>query len=257
MLHPVLQSCSGAEILDGNDADRFGSGSPELHLSLVIQFQSELDLPRIVGSIACRTDLAKSRTGEIAGTGDRHNTVSAEIGCVEVWMVDYVKEFSAELQHESLAQSHVLERGEVQPLERWSGNLVRRTADCRQRAGQSCARRRLAERRGISKEAQLPVRIDMESSFRILTGDDEVVAITRAPCGRGNGVAGTIQRNGLAAFQHGASVDAPPPERLAGIAAVVQEAFIFSKGKLIASAQVKDVANIERSQTVVVVDAEP
>ena len=76
---------------------------------LEIQFQSELDLPRIVGSIARGTNFAEGRTVEIARVGDRDNAVTAEIRGVEVRVVEYVEYFRTELQAETLAQGDILE----------------------------------------------------------------------------------------------------------------------------------------------------
>ncbi len=91
------------------------------------QFQSQLDLSRIVGSITSRTHFAKVRAGEIACTRDRNNSVAAESRSVEVRVVEDIEELSSELHREAFAESEVLEGGEIQPLERRSGNLGRRT----------------------------------------------------------------------------------------------------------------------------------
>ena len=54
---------------------------------------------------------------------DRHNTVTAEIRCVEVRVVEDIEELSSELQREAFAELEVLEGGEIQPLEGRSGKL--------------------------------------------------------------------------------------------------------------------------------------
>jgi hypothetical protein len=93
------------------------------HLPLEQQLQSKLDLPRIVGSIASGTHFAEVRAGEIARTRNRLNSVAAEIRSVEVRVIENVEELSPELQVEAFAKLEVFEGGEIQPLERWSGDL--------------------------------------------------------------------------------------------------------------------------------------
>ena len=51
------------------------------------------------------------------------NSVAAEIRSVEVRVVEDIEELSPELQVEAFAELEVLEGGEIQPLERWSGDL--------------------------------------------------------------------------------------------------------------------------------------
>ena len=68
------------------------------NFSLEVQLQSELDLSRIVGSIASRSDLSKVRTGVVVRAADSHNTVAAESGSVEVRVVEDVEELRTELQ---------------------------------------------------------------------------------------------------------------------------------------------------------------
>ena len=72
------------------------------------QFQSKLDLPRIVGSIASGTHFAKVRAGEITRTGNRLNSVAAEIRSVEVRVVKNIQQLRAELQREAFAESQSL-----------------------------------------------------------------------------------------------------------------------------------------------------
>src|SRR5208282_1983983 len=117
--------------------------------NLEVQLQSELDLPRIVGSIARGTNFAEGRTVEIARVGDRDNAVTAEIRSVEVRMIKYVEDLRAELQAEALIDRDVLEDGKVQPVESRSGHL--RHAAQSGSAGQrhaSCRRTGLRNRRG-------------------------------------------------------------------------------------------------------------
>src|SRR6202012_886317 len=89
----------------------------------VVELESELDLARIVRSVARRTDFAEGRAVVIARVGDGHNTVAAEVRCVEVRAVGDVEEFRAELQAEALFDLEVLEEGHVEPVEAGSGDL--------------------------------------------------------------------------------------------------------------------------------------
>src|SRR6202012_813907 len=108
----------------------------------VVELKSELNLPRIVRSIARRTDFAEGRAVVVARVGDGHNTVAAEVRCVEVRVVGDVKDFRTELQAETLLDREVLEEGQIEPVEAGSRNL-RDTAECRS------ARQRRAAGRGI------------------------------------------------------------------------------------------------------------
>jgi hypothetical protein len=85
-------------------------GFPETPLvnvprSLVIQLQSELNLPRIVGSIAGRPDLAEGglRAGirEVRRSRNGNDSVASESGSIEVGVVKDVKDFRPELQTET------------------------------------------------------------------------------------------------------------------------------------------------------------
>ena len=97
-------------------------------VDLVVKLQSELDLPRIIRSIARGSDFTKAGTGEVARFGDRNNTVTTEIRSVEVRMVEDVEELRSELQPEALGKWNILEHREIHTLERRSGDLVRRTS---------------------------------------------------------------------------------------------------------------------------------
>ena len=87
------------------------------------QLQSELDLPRIVGSITSGADPAKVRVGEIARTGDGHDAVAAEIRRVKVRVVENVEEFGPELQVDSFLDRERLKDREVQSTESGSRHL--------------------------------------------------------------------------------------------------------------------------------------
>src|SRR5580700_4961947 len=131
--------------------------SRKLHPKLEVQFQSKLDLTRIIRCIAGRSDLAKAGTGVVARSGDCNHAIPTEIWSIEVRVVKDVENLGPELQPEPLAELHILEDGEIHPLERRSGNLVRRAAQSRHRAREGGARCWLAKRLGIIEEAQLAV----------------------------------------------------------------------------------------------------
>ena len=76
--------------------------------SLVIQLQSELDLPRIVRSVAGRPDLAETRVCEVARPGDGDNAVAAEVGSVEIRVIENIEDLCTELYAEALIERDVL-----------------------------------------------------------------------------------------------------------------------------------------------------
>src|SRR5208282_1264454 len=129
--------------------------------------QSELDLPRIIGSIARRTDLAKAGTSEITRARNRDHAVTAKIRCVEVRVVEDVKELRAELQPESFRERNVLEQREVHALEGRAGNLVRAAPQGGERAGYRSTRGRLGKCLRIAEQAQLPVGVDVQPPTRV------------------------------------------------------------------------------------------
>ena len=79
-------------------------------LSSVIEFQGELNLSRIIWRIPGRINLAKVRTLEVerAWSGDPVAPAGKSRG-VEVWMIENVEEFPAELQTEAFGETEILE----------------------------------------------------------------------------------------------------------------------------------------------------
>src|SRR5216684_755140 len=157
-------------------------------LSLVIQLQSELDLPRIVGSIASGSNSAKTGILEVRRSGDSNNTIAAEPGSVEVGVVEDIEKLRSELETEALGERKFLEDREVQPVESWSFNLRataaqsgkarQRQASCnfgRIRYTASTQRARLRER-GCVQHGQEPGRVRVESLLRVLSLDEESIA---------------------------------------------------------------------------------
>jgi integrase len=88
--------------------------------ALVVQLQSELNLSRIVRSIASRPNLAKIRTLEVERSGDCSR---AGAGGVEVGVVENVEEFRTELEAEAFCELEILEKRKVQPAKSRSGSL--------------------------------------------------------------------------------------------------------------------------------------
>jgi len=107
---------------------------PHCRSNLVVQLQRELDLPRIVRSIARGSDFAKARAGEISGPGNRNHAIAAEIRRVEVWVIEDVKELGPELEAEALIQLHVLERREIHTPEPRPNGLIGRSTQSGHRA---------------------------------------------------------------------------------------------------------------------------
>ena len=91
--------------------------SGQFEFRLVVQLQSELDLPRIVGSVAGGADFAEGGAVVVAGVGDGSDAVAAEVGGVEIRMVEDVEEFGPELKTETLVELEVLEEGDIKAVE--------------------------------------------------------------------------------------------------------------------------------------------
>lgn len=100
---------------------------PQFRGLLEIQLQCELNLPRVVWSIAGRSDFAEAGTREVTRSRDRNHSVPSEVRSVEVRMIQDVEELRSKFHPESFCELHFLEQGEVHPLERRPRNLVRRT----------------------------------------------------------------------------------------------------------------------------------
>src|ERR1700674_1165333 len=84
---------------------------------LVVQLQSELDLPRVIRSVAGRADLTKVRVVEVGGSGDGDDAVAAETRSVKIGAVGTIEDFRPELEAHALVERGVFEDGEVQTLQ--------------------------------------------------------------------------------------------------------------------------------------------
>src|SRR6476660_3476470 len=108
------------------------------HLSLVVQLQSKLNLPRIEWSIASRSYFAEVRISEVPRASDSHDAVSTEVWRVEVRVVEDVEELSSELHREPLVELESFEHREVEAMEGRSCDLTRLAAkSCRALQGEA------------------------------------------------------------------------------------------------------------------------
>ena len=228
---------------------------PQPHTNLEVEFQSKLDLPRIVRSIAGRSDLAKAGTGEVPRSRDRNHAVTAEVWRIEVGVIKDVEEFSPEFQPEPLSQLHILENREIHSLERRSSDLVGRASECGDWAGQRSAGRRLTERVGVLEETQLSVGVDMQSTAQRLPWHDQIVAV-RA-CGRRDGISRASEGNRLTSLEHHGRIDAPASKYLAGGPSASQVSLAVPEGKVILATEMEHISNIKRRQAIVVMDPKP
>lgn len=92
-------------------------------LGLVVELESELDLPRVVRRIASRADQAEVGVGVICRSTDSYNSVTAKAWRVEVRMVEDVEDFRPELQSIPFLKHKILKDRKVQPVETRAGNL--------------------------------------------------------------------------------------------------------------------------------------
>src|SRR5579863_7288508 len=79
------------------------------HSNSVVQLQRKLDLTRIVRSIACSSDFAEVRIGNVSRAANCYYAVSAEVRCIEVRVIGNVIELRPELHRESFGELEVLE----------------------------------------------------------------------------------------------------------------------------------------------------
>ena len=86
---------------------------PSWTVRLEVQLQSELDLPRIVRSIAGCANFAKVGTGKVGRTTDGYNSIATEAGSVEVRVIQDVKELRTEFQELFFKGMESLHDGEI------------------------------------------------------------------------------------------------------------------------------------------------
>lgn len=92
-------------------------------LGLVVELESELDLPRVVRRIASRADQSEVGVGVICRSTDSYNSVTAKAWRVEVRMVEDVEDFRPELQPIPFLKHKILKDRKVQPVETRARNL--------------------------------------------------------------------------------------------------------------------------------------
>src|SRR5208282_1418738 len=93
-------------------------------VSLEQKLQSQLDLTRVLGGEACRSDVPKVHVIVSARIRDGGDAVSAKIRRIERGVVEDVEELTPELEVEPLAQLEVLEQGVVESSYAGAGNLA-------------------------------------------------------------------------------------------------------------------------------------
>src|SRR5215472_18841365 len=101
--------------------------------NLIVKLKSELDLARVVGSVARGPDLSKVGAGEVARSADGDHSVASEIRSIEVRMVDDVKELRTELESVTLLKRKILKHGEIHSVESGPWHLSQPTQRSRTR----------------------------------------------------------------------------------------------------------------------------
>ena len=213
------------------------------------ELERELDLPRVVGSIAGRPDFAEVAVGEIGGTTDCDNAITTEARRIEVRVVGQVKDFRAELELTLLVDWKVLKDGKVQTVEAGTGNLGNATkvSKC---AATSRARSRICESRGVAEPAGLAVAVGMKAELERLAGKQSAASDTL------KSVVSAGQGNRLTALEGGDPLNAPTADQLVGDAAGVGHKLLaLAERKLVASAQMEHIADVKARKFVVFLDA--
>ena len=224
---------------------------------LVVKLQSELDLPGVIGSVAGGANFTEIGIAEIGGSGDGDHTVAAEPRSVKVGMVGNVEYLRPKLEAHALVERNVLEDGEVKAMESRSGNLCWATAqrrnptiDKRRSNRCLCTLRWLSEGFGISKPAKLSICVCMQTHIQGLPTHKEIVAA----CPRG-GAVGATKRDWLATLQGGDPLNAPAAYELVRSTRSARHEFLaFAEGELIPATEMEDVADIERSQSAILLN---
>ena len=244
MLFPSLHHRKEGNTLDSNPfIERPPVAGSEL------EPQRELNLAAVSGT---------SRSGNDTGRGtDVSAREDNEIGCIKVRVIHDVEDLRPELQADALVKWDVLEYGEVQAMKARSGNLCWPTAQCRNptidKRGSNrclCTLRWLSEGGGVSKPAKLSLCVCVQAQIQGLTRHKEIIAASR-----GCGAVGATKGDWLASLKSGDPLNAPTADKLVRSARSARHEFLaFAERELIATAQVEDVADIERSQAAIVLN---
>jgi len=121
-----------------------------------------LNLPRIVRSIARRSNLAEVVIRKVRRSRDRYYTVPSKAGSIEVRMVEDVEDFRPELQTEAFVEHDVLEEREVQAMEAGTRHLSNAAETGRAPArGALCW---LTESSWVAKPVKQPVCVGVQST---------------------------------------------------------------------------------------------
>src|SRR5262245_21030240 len=137
------------------------------------ELESELDLPRVIRSVAGGADSSKVAVGEIRRTTDGHDAVATEARGIEVRVVGDVEDFRSELKLEPFVEREVLEDGEVQAMEAGTRHL-RHTAQVCECAGARSAGCRVGESARIPEPRDVLLSVDgnvLDAQFQRLAGE--------------------------------------------------------------------------------------
>jgi hypothetical protein len=160
------------------------------------ELERELDLPRVIRSVAGRANSSKVTICEIRRTTDRDNAVTAKTRRVEVRVVGDVKDFRAELKLTFFVERKILKDGKVQTVEAGTWNL-RDSAQVGKGAGTDSARGWVGERGRIPEPRGvfLPVNGNvLDAQFQRLASEKSATSKTL------NGVVRAGKANRLAAL---------------------------------------------------------
>src|SRR6266702_4450378 len=230
-----------------------------IHLSLVVQLQRKLNLARIVGFKPRRSDLAEVRVVEVARTADRHYAIAAEVGRVEVGMVEDVEELSTEFRRDPLGDRELLEDREVETMNAGAYRVARFGTQGGRATERDAAGRRigygskvarsaaqlagLVEGLGIVQPERPRLAVDhlrLDATLLALTGKQY-----SATAGSRNAPGRTAEIQGLPALGGHDPVDRPSAQNGIGDSTLVQIPHAFPDGQLVTAAEVDHVADVE------------
>ena len=226
---------------------------------LVIQLKGKLDLARIVWVEARASDLAEVRISEVARTADGHHTVAAEVGRVEVWMVEDVKELGPEFRSEPLCNRELLEHREIETMDTGAHRIARLGSEGGRAVKRDAAGRRVGYGSEVARSAaQLAWLVEClrviqpEGAPRPIDNlglNPPLLTLTRnqdrAAPGSRNAPRRTAEIERLPTLRRHNPVDRPSAQDCVRDAPLVQVLHAFAKGELVAAAEVYYVADVE------------
>jgi len=227
-----------------------------LHLRLVIQLQSKLNLSRIIGVEARASDLAEVRIGIVARTTDGHHPVAAKVWRVEVRVVEDVEELGPKLHREPLGDGELLEYREVEAKDAGAHRVARLGSQGSRAGERDAAGRRvgygsevpaqfawLVERLRIVQPERTRRAIDdlgFNPPFLTLTGNQD-----RAAASSRNARRRTAEIERLPTLGCHNPVDRPTAQDGIGDATLIHILHALADGQLVAAAEVEHVAHVE------------